>query len=183
LVELHGGRVSAASEGTGKGATFSVELPLSSVVESDPPVAHGRTPRPDPPAMHSLALAGVRVLVVDDQMDARDIIGTILERYGAEVRVAESSVAALKALTAQPFDVLVSDIGMPVEDGYELIKSVRNMLDQPEVARMPAVALTAYARSEDERRSIAAGYDIHVTKPIDPDRLVSAVMEMAGRAK
>jgi PAS domain S-box-containing protein len=181
LVELHGGHVEAASAGLGKGAAFSVSLPVAGVPDVEPPVARGRAPRSEPPIESVLGLAGVRVLVVDDQSDARDIIATILEKYGAEVRVAESALDALDALEKSPFDVLVSDIGMPVEDGYVLIEKVRAMLERPEVARIPAVALTAYARSEDERRALASGYDVHVAKPIDPRRLVSAVMGLSRR--
>jgi PAS domain S-box-containing protein len=182
LVELHGGRVEAASEGFGKGARFSVNLPVAGVSELEPPVARGRTSRSEPSVEHTAGLAGLRVLVVDDQSDARDIIATMLEQYGAEVRVAESTAAALEALThGRPFDVLVSDIGMPVEDGYVLIKKVRDRLDRPELARIAAVALTAYARNEDERQALAAGYDAHVAKPIEPGRLVSAVLGVLRR--
>ncbi|HEX6273972.1 MAG TPA: ATP-binding protein [Polyangiaceae bacterium] len=183
LVELHGGRVEAASDGFGRGASFSVNLPVAGAPAGEPPPALGRAPRSEPPVEALLGLSGLRVLVVDDQSDARDIIATILEQYGAEVRVAESTAVALDALKNGPFDVLVSDIGMPGDDGYVLIEKVRAMLlEQPEVARIPAVALTAYARNEDERRALAAGYDAHVAKPVDPRSLVSTVMGVARRA-
>jgi CheY-like chemotaxis protein len=183
LVELHGGRVDAASAGVGKGATFSVDLPVAGVPSFEPPVVRGRALRTEPPFEESLSLAGVRILVVDDQRDARDIIATILQQYGAEVRVAESTKAALEALDRDPFDVLVSDIGMPLEDGYVLIKKVRALLDRPEIARLPAVALSAYARREDEKQALDSGYDVHVVKPIEPGRLVSAVLGLTRRAK
>jgi PAS domain S-box-containing protein len=181
LVELHGGRVAAASPGVGLGATFSVDLPVSGVTPVEPPVALGRAHRTDPPFEESPDLAGVRILVVDDQSDARDIIAMMLQQYGAEVRVAESTPAALTALEQHPFDVLVSDIGMPIEDGYVLVRKLRAMLDRPEVARLPAVALTAYARREDEKQALDAGYDTHVVKPVDPRRLVSAVLGLVHR--
>ena len=159
-----------------RGRCFPVELPVAGIPSYEPPVARGRAPRTESPFEHTLDLAGVRILVVDDQSDARDIIGTILEQYGAEVRVAESTATALTALEKWPFDVLVSDIGMPVDDGYVLIEKLRKKLDHPEVARIPAVALTAYARSEDEQKALASGYDAHVAKPIEPGRLASAVV-------
>ena len=157
LVELHGGRVEAASEGAGKGAVFSVELPVAGIPSYEPPVTRGRAPRSEPPFEHTLDLAGVRILVVDDQSDARDIIGTSLEQYGAEVRVAESTASALTALEKWPFDVLVSDIGMPVDDGYVLIKKLRKCSTIPKLrasrrSRSPRMR----AARTSKRRSLPA---------------------------
>jgi PAS domain S-box-containing protein len=177
LVELHGGSVVAESPGVGKGATFSVHLPVLGVPHVEPPVRE-RAPSSEPVPSEIPSLSGIRVLVVDDQRDARDLLGTILRQYGAEVRVAESTMAALEALEQEPFDALVSDIGMPLEDGYVLVRKLRAMSDQPRLARLPAVALTAYARNEDQRQALDAGYDVHVAKPIEPGRLVAALRKL-----
>jgi CheY-like chemotaxis protein/anti-sigma regulatory factor (Ser/Thr protein kinase) len=173
LVELHGGRVDAASAGVGKGATFSVDLPVAGVPKVEP-VAR-RPPRAaDQPYEEALHLSKMRILVVDDQSDARELIATILRQYGAETRVADGTAAALDALKTESFDALVSDVGMPIEDGYVLIRKLRAM-GAPELARLPAVALTAYARSEDQQHALESGYDVHVAKPIEPGRLVAAL--------
>ena len=177
LVELHGGSVVAESPGVGKGATFSVHLPVLGVPRFEPLVRE-RVPASEPISSEIPSLSGIRVLVVDDQRDARDLLATILRQYGAEVRVAESTVAALEALEKEPFDALVSDIGMPVDDGYVLIKKLRAMSDRPGIARLPAVALTAYARKEDQRQALDSGYDGHIVKPIEPGRLVAALRKL-----
>jgi CheY-like chemotaxis protein/anti-sigma regulatory factor (Ser/Thr protein kinase) len=181
LVELHGGRVEAASAGPGKGAAFSVDLPVGGVPHTEPELARLRMKRSDPPPWQPAALSGLRILVVDDQGDARELIGTILGQYGAEVRLAEGTTEALRLLRGEGFDLLVSDIGMPVEDGYSLIEQLRATRDRPDVANIPAVALTAYARSEDRKQALDSGYDVHVAKPIEPGRLVSAVMRLTRR--
>ena len=183
LVELHGGRVDAESAGVGKGAAFSVDLPVAGVSRFEPPFASERARSFEPPLLDGTGLSGLHILVVDDQGDARDLIGTILGQYGADVRVADGTSAALRALLDEPFDVLVSDIGMPVEDGYVLIERLRAMHDRPDLVKIPAVALTAYARCEDEKQALASGYDVHVAKPIEPGRLVSAVMRLTGRER
>ncbi|HEX6767154.1 MAG TPA: response regulator, partial [Polyangiaceae bacterium] len=159
---------------------FSVSLPVSGISRSEAPPARGRASRSEAPAEARAGLAGLRILVVDDQSDARELIGTVLRQYGAEVSVAESAAAAFRALELEPFDVLVSDVGMPIEDGYALIKRLRAQ-PRPALARLPAVALTAYARSEDQKRALDSGYDVHVAKPIEPGRLVAAVMQLAHR--
>lgn len=174
LVELHGGRVVAESAGVGKGAIFSVYLPVLGVPRFESTVRE-RALASEPA---SVGLSGMRILVVDDQADARDLIGTILRQYGGEVRVAESTTAALKALEEQPFDALVSDIGMPVEDGYVLIKRLRAKAERPELARLPAVALTAYARDDDQKQALDSGYDVHVVKPVEPGSLVAALLKV-----
>ena len=182
LVELHGGRVNAESAGVGKGATFSVDLPVAGLESVEHHFGHDRTRSLDAVPLEHAGLSGLRILVVDDQGDARDLIATILGQYGAQVSVADGTASALRALD-ESFDVLVSDIGMPVEDGYVLIERLRAMRTRPDLARIPAIALTAYARGEDEIQALDAGYDVHIKKPIEPGRLVSAVMRLTGRER
>jgi two-component system CheB/CheR fusion protein len=178
LVELHGGAVQAESAGPGQGATFTVTLPLTDERPADEAdvrefaargLASGRLP----------ALNGVRVLVVDDEADARELLKTILVKCGAEVKVAATAGAALDALEQASFDVLVSDIAMPDEDGYDLIRKVR-ALDAGRGGRIPALALTAYARIEDQAKAVAAGYQQQAAKPIEPADLAAAVATLAG---
>ena len=170
LVELHGGTVSAESPGLGHGATFQVRLPLRPVRShgENPTVARteerGRMPD----------LAGFHVLVVDDESDTRDLLREVLEHCGAEVRDASSSEQALELLQSWTPDVIVSDIGMPGEDGYTFIRRVREW-ERESGQRIPAVALTAYARSEDRVRALLAGYQVHVAKPIEPMEFVLVV--------
>ena len=184
LVELHGGTVSAASRGRGQGATFTVTLPLaaprkeSSEVERDRLAGAGEIPQSHAPAPDHLR--DLRVLVVDDEPDARNLLGLILTSYEAEVRDCASAAEALQILDEWRPDVLVSDIGMPVEDGYELMRKVRAR--EPERGGLiPALALTAYARAEDARRALEAGYQAHIPKPVEPDELATVVASLAGR--
>jgi signal transduction histidine kinase/ActR/RegA family two-component response regulator len=178
LVELHHGGVSAESAGLGRGATFTVRLPLVAVRvnEHDQP---GRL------ASRSSVerfpeLRGVRVLVVDDEADARDLVAAVLEQCGAEVTPAGSAGEALDALDRVRPHVLISDISMPDVDGYALISKVRALgLDRG--GRVPAVALTAYARAEDRERALAVGFQMHVAKPVEPADLVDVVSRLAGR--
>jgi PAS domain S-box-containing protein len=181
LVELHGGTVEAWSGGVGQGATFSVNLPFAGAQSFDPPAVRGRVRSPAPPFATHLGLSGLRILVVDDQADARELVATILTRYGASVTVAEDTSSALELLERQLFDLIISDIGMPLADGYALIRRLREH-GRAELARIPAIALTAYARVEDHQHALESGYDVHVAKPIEPSRLVSAVMELARHA-
>jgi len=175
LVELHGGTVYANSPGKGQGATFTVKLPLL----KSPPL-HTIAPPPLSPSI-SLSLLGVRVLVVDDQADTRDFITTILEQYQAEVQAVESVAKALQLITQWKPDVLVSDIGMPDEDGYSLIRKLRSQ--PPELGgNIPAAALTAYTRAEDRMRAIQEGYQLHLPKPIEAAELATVVARLAGRA-
>jgi two-component system, chemotaxis family, CheB/CheR fusion protein len=182
LVELHGGTVGAASSGRGRGATFIVTLPLathreevSEVGRARPAVA-GEIRRDDVVAPDYLR--DLRVLVVDDEPDARDLISQMLTDYGAEVKTCASAAEALQTLDEWRPDTLVSDIGMPREDGYELMRKIRSR--EPERGgRIPALALTAYARSEDARRAHAVGYQMHIPKPVEPDLLAAAVASLA----
>ena len=181
LVELHGGTVHAESAGTGQGATFVVQLPIMAArrqaerPERRHPTAGGGAPLECPPS-----LAGLRVLVVDDEADTRVLLRAMLERCGSEVMTAASAAEALELFKESRPDVLVSDIGMPGEDGYALIGSVRK-LEEGRGGRVPAVALTAYARAEDRVRALRAGFQVHVPKPIEPVELVTVVASLAGR--
>ncbi|WP_158625125.1 hybrid sensor histidine kinase/response regulator [Corallococcus terminator] len=182
IVEMHGGTVAVASEGDGRGATFTVRLPLSVVQRRDPTMA----PSPRPPAApgpelgRPAELNGVRVLVVDDEEDARELLRTLLEDSGAHVLTAGSAEEGLQVLQAERPDVLVSDIGMPGTDGYGFIERVR-ALPADRGGRTPAVAITAYARSEDRTRVLRAGFQSHVPKPVEPVELLAVLESLAGR--
>jgi PAS domain S-box-containing protein len=165
LVELHGGIVAASSPGEGQGATFTVTLPLAGPAPGEPPVR---------------ALDGVSVLVVDDEPDTRELLTVVLRHYGATVTAVESAGRALESLQRARPDVLVSDIGMPGEDGYTLIRRIRAM--EPEGRPIPAIALTAYARTEERARALRAGYQRHVAKPVEPLELASVIASLAGKA-
>ncbi|MGH7403204.1 MAG: PAS domain S-box protein [Candidatus Rokuibacteriota bacterium] len=179
LVELHRGTVRADSAGPGQGAAFTVTLPVTDEGAGDGTGADG-TAAGDLAASPLPALDGVRVLVVDDEADARDLMRAVLAQSGAQVTVAATARGALEALGRAPFDVLVSDIAMPEDDGYALIRAVR-ALDGERGGRIPALALTAYARIEDRAEAIAAGYQQHAAKPIEPAELAAAVAALAGR--
>ena len=181
LVELHGGAIKAASQGEGRGATFSVQLPLS-IVQLDDQSA----PRIHPTAetqrgeMLSLPrLEGVHVFVVDDEPDARDLLRTVLEDQGAKVTSFASAEDALAELKTTKPTVLVCDIGMPKMDGYQLIRTLRAAESRRE--RIPALALTAFARAEDRKRSLVAGYQAHLAKPFDLGELILVVADLVGR--
>jgi signal transduction histidine kinase len=180
LVELHGGRASAASAGEGKGATFTVILPIVVATKSAWADADSYTLSSSSAPDALPTLAGVRVLVVDDEADARDVLSAMLQQAGAEVLSVANPAEALALLDREAFDVLVSDIGMPGEDGYALIRSVRQRAIDAG-GRIPAAALTAYARTEDRLRALAAGFQIHVPKPVQPEELVTVVASLAGR--
>lgn len=179
LVELHGGTVRADSAGSGQGATFTVTLPVTKEYFSDAAEAD-RTAARDLAAAQLPGLDGVRVLLVDDEADARELMRAILGQCGAQVTVAATARAALEALDRAPFDVLVSDIGMPEDDGYALIRAVRTR-DPARGGQIPALALSAYARSEDRAEATSAGYHQHAAKPIEPADLAAAVARLAGR--
>ncbi len=183
LVELHGGAVRAESDGLGRGATFVVQLPLAAVRERLER-ATGRAPAPPPAAPVGIESAGadvaeLRVLVVDDDPDARDLVSRLLAEHRAEVTTAGSAAEAMERISAQSFDVLVTDIGMPGEDGYSLLRRVRS-LGPDHGGDLPAVALTAYARPEDRLKAIHAGFQTHVAKPVDPAELIAIVASLGG---
>jgi signal transduction histidine kinase/ActR/RegA family two-component response regulator len=175
LVELHGGTITAESEGSGKGATFTVTLPLSAVRPEDLPAkaeTFGLT--------GSRELDGLRALVVDDEFDAREIISEILSSAGVDVRTAGDAEAAMIELEAFAPEILVCDVGMPGEDGYDLMRRIR-ALPAERGGRIRAAAVTAYARGEDRRRALAAGFNLHLSKPVDPAELIVSVARLAER--
>ena len=183
LVELHGGTVRAKSGGKGQGTTFAVMLPVT-VLHPDPdPEPVRRHPRGDGATVDPAAcakLAGVKVLVVDDEPDARGLVRRLLSDCHAEVSVAGSAAEAMRRLQEDVPDVLVSDIGMPGEDGYALIRRVRDLPDR-EGGDVPAIALTAYARAEDRVKVLTAGYHMHLAKPVEPAELITVVASLASR--
>ncbi|MGH7347714.1 MAG: ATP-binding protein, partial [Candidatus Rokuibacteriota bacterium] len=181
LVELHGGSVTAESAGEGQGATFRIRLPLMTArVDTQEDRAHP-TARRALPVYQGPSLRGLRVLVVDDDPDALELIATILRRADAEAMPCASPPEALAALRSWKPHVLVSDIEMPGEDGYSLIRRVRELAGA-DGGQIPAVALTAYGRAEDRVRSLSAGYSMHVAKPVDPVELGVIVANLAGRS-
>lgn len=167
LVELHSGTVEAASEGEGRGATFTVRLPLAVPGRARSAGAEDKT--------ESVSLDGVRVLVVDDDADSLKLAAVALEQYGARVTTARSGAEALEAMTAELPDVLVSDLGMPGLDGLQLMREIRSRKG----GSVPSLALTAYAMEADAERTRAAGYTMHLSKPLDPRRLAVAVSRLA----
>jgi CheY-like chemotaxis protein len=180
VVEAHGGSVIAESPGVGLGATFTVRLPIAPASPEVVPAVERRELQLELGALPSLS--GVRVLVVDDDEDARDLLTSVLVNYGAEVQTAADAAKALDILAAGDMDVLVSDINMPGMDGYELIRRVRAM--EPEQGgRIPSAALTAYARAEDRVRALQAGYQAHVPKPVEPAELEVVVATLARSFK
>jgi CheY-like chemotaxis protein len=182
LVELHGGTVRAKSPGPGLGATFIVALPLSAAHEdeSEPTRTHPKAPSDPADACDQVDLTGVRVLVVDDEPDSRQLIARILEACHAEVDTAASCDQALALVRDGPPDVLISDIGMPDRDGYELIRAIR-ALPADRGGNVRAAALSAFARSEDRRRAMLAGFQTHVAKPVEPPELLAVVASLANR--
>jgi CheY-like chemotaxis protein len=180
LVELHGGTVHAHSPGEGQGTVMQVRLPLltcQSESGSAGEVGNGRGARHD----QITALTGVRVLVVDDDADALELLAIVLEGHGASVTKATSAAEALVALKSAQPQVLISDISRPVTNGYELMRAVRSL--PPECGgRIPAASVTAFAREEDRLQALAAGFQTHIPKPVMPDELVEAVARLAGRS-
>ncbi|MDB4994821.1 MAG: two-component hybrid sensor and regulator [Myxococcaceae bacterium] len=185
LVELHGGSVKAESPGEGRGATLTVSLPLRAVRESSTPREHPTAPRASVLRAPEISLGGLKVLVIDDELDARELVQYVLLSADAEVISAGSATEGFDLLKAERPDVVVSDIGMPDNDGYQFMRDVR-ALHSSEGGMTPGIALTAFARSEDRTRAMLAGYQVHVSKPIEPRELVAAVMSLAansGRAR
>jgi CheY-like chemotaxis protein/anti-sigma regulatory factor (Ser/Thr protein kinase) len=183
IVEMHGGTVHAASEGEGQGATFHVRLPLMIVHPQalDTRREHPRTERRDP--LSGLGdLRGVRVLAIDDEEDALNLLRVVLETAGAEVTTVTSPVAALERIGALRPQVLVVDLGMPELDGFEFISRVRGSIDA-HVRDVPAAALTAFARSEDRTKALRSGFEMHLAKPVDPGELVASVLTLVRRAR
>ena len=182
LVELHGGTVTAQSPGAAAGTTFKVMLPVVSVPcdltnteKTSQPIIEGSNPTESEPTLN-----GVRVLVVDDERDSREFVAAALMMHGAKVVPCGSAIEALEEMVRGPFDVLVSDLGMPEMDGYWLINKVRQ-LPPERGGGIPAAALTAYAGIEDRKRALLAGYQLHIPKPVAPAALTSIVADLAAR--
>jgi PAS domain S-box-containing protein len=173
LVDLHGGGIVADSDGEGHGATFTIRLPLQSeataAVHSQLPLDEGSTD-----------LSGKRVLLVEDDSSTREGTRRLMKSAGAVVQAVESAAAGVEAYVSQPPDVIVSDVGMPGEDGYEFIQQVRSIEERQHSPRIPALALTAFAREEDRQKALAAGFDAHSSKPVDPERLLIQVAGLLG---
>ncbi len=176
LTELHGGTVEVASDGEGKGSTFTVKLPLAVELTGEVPVER----RPAAPQVWSAPdlLKDLRILVVEDEKDTRELLVMALEGCGARVTSAVSVPEALAAFERAAPDVIVSDIGLPGEDGYSFIRKVRARNGG---GRVPAAAVTAYAGAEDRRRALESGFQTHLAKPVDPSELVATVARLAGR--
>jgi len=185
LVELHGGSVRADSAGEGQGATFTVILPIA-IFRPEPltlervhPTISDRVPLTE-----TSRLDGLKVLVVDDEADARELLAALLQQKGAEVRMAASAAEALavmtQSLTKQRPDILVSDIGMPNQDGYMLIRQIR-ALPAEQGGRIPAIALTAYARTEDRIKALSSGFQSHVPKPVEPAEFITVIANLVNR--
>lgn len=182
LVELHGGSVAANSDGPGQGATFVVRLPISGVyyVDKEEGRIHSATTTYNLAPAAGDRLDGIRILIVDDDADTREFLKAGLEYCGAEVLVTTSAYEALPALTTNLPDIMISDIGMPLADGYELIQRVRALPPQ-QGGKIPAVALTAYARFEDRLKALKAGYQMHVPKPVELTELVAVITSLMER--
>ena len=179
IVEMHGGKVSASSEGEGKGSTFRVKLPLMIVhAEAPDKREHPRTRRMEPLTLGDLR--GVRVMAIDDEEDALTLVRVVLEAAGAEVETASLPLEALKRIEEVRPQVLIVDLGMPKMDGFELIAQVRASAIL-EVREVPAAALTAFARSEDRVKALRSGFEMHIAKPVDPAELVASVARLARR--
>jgi signal transduction histidine kinase len=182
LVELHGGTVHADSDGEGRGSTFTVDLPEHATTPLVAPSArpiNGHPPAPHAPEI-AFDLTDLKILAVDDEPDARELIRHVLTRTRANVSVAGSVREAIEAFERHPPDVLVSDIGMPDEDGYCLIREVRERSAE-RGGKIPAIALTAYVRDDDRARMLAAGFTAHVPKPVEPAELIRVISHISGR--
>ncbi len=179
LVELHGGAIRVHSLGKNQGTTFVMTLPLlrTPMIEPAPPPP---PPLPKQPPRKEDILKGVRVLVVDDEPDARELVTKVLKHSGASTATAGSAAEALEVLDSWKPDVLLSDIAMPGEDGYDLIHQVRNRPFN-RGGQVPAAALTAMASSEDRTRALSAGYQLHVPKPVEAAELISVIASLAHR--
>jgi PAS domain S-box-containing protein len=185
LTEMHGGKVSASSAGEGMGASFVVSLPLSPVQPMA--MSGGEERATEPPAAGTMmncstaALQGLRILIVEDDPDARTLIKRILAARQGEVLDAKDAASALAAVEDFKPNVLISDVGMPGKDGYDLIREIRGK--GYSMKELPAIALTAFARTEDRQHAMLSGFQVHLAKPVNPNELVAAVVAVAGRAQ
>jgi CheY-like chemotaxis protein len=186
LVELHGGEIAVHSDGEGTGATFTVQIPLAGVADGSVIARNAAAPAPHSAQFESSkAIQDVRVLLVEDAPDTRNVIRWLLEQSGAIVSAAGSAAEAVGLFARQndqPFDILLSDIGMPGQDGNDLVRTIREMERHLNVPRpIPGVAVTGYSRDEDRRRAMDAGFVAFVQKPINPNELVQTVARLTGR--
>ena len=186
LVELHGGTVSVSSAGEGQGATFTVTLPLLPVSRER---ASDAPPSVNPPMQISVAttdcppeLTDLSVMFVDDDADSRYLFSLVLDACGAKVMTANSASEAFEMIKREKFDIVISDIGMPDEDGFSLIGKIRDLPNE-QGGTVPAIALTAYARAEDRVQMLRSGFQMHLAKPVEPAELVAAVANLAGRTR
>ena len=178
LVELHGGSVRVKSPGENQGATFVVALPVSHIHNDEGSrVKHPMQAADSLEAIELPRLDDISVLLVDDEPDGRALIARILEGRGARPTAVQSAEEALECLKRERFDILLSDVGMPHVDGYELIRRAR-LLDRARPNPLPAIAVTAYARSEDRQRSLLAGYQMHLAKPVEARELIAAIASL-----
>ena len=183
LVDLHGGSVSVSSEGEGKGSTFTIMLPFVGVVSdhNEPDPVHPVQSDESNSFEGLPSLDGLKILVVDDEADTRELIREVLRECGSEVITSGSAAEALVALEQHKPDILISDLGMPDEDGYSLISKIR-ALPSERGGQIPAAALTAYARAEDRMRVLRSGFQFHLPKPVDSAELVTVIASLSGRA-
>ena len=193
LIEMHGGTVQAWSEGEGKGSTFIIRIPFMAVrdleesaQQADLSTDNGEQAIPtkigNTAVDNAARLSGVRILIVDDEADAREMLHIMLVQFGIEVKTSSSAQEALEILELWKPDILISDVGMPDEDGYSLIQQVRE-LERERGGQTPAIALTGYSRAEDRSQLLAAGYQVHLSKPVELASLLDAIMSLSGRAE
>ncbi|MGN6726767.1 MAG: ATP-binding protein [Tepidisphaeraceae bacterium] len=178
LVEMHGGTVSADSAGIGKGATFTVTLPVRAVNTEG---ASDSTLPDETADDECVKLTGISALVVDDAPDTRELVRLVLDECAVKVETAASCAEAIGKLRDGKFDILISDIGMPEQDGYQLVRLLREHEQRNNLPKMPAIALTAYARAEDRRKIMLAGFQMHIAKPVEPSELIAVVASLVGR--
>ncbi len=184
LVELHGGTVSVESEGSGQGSTFTVHLPLLPVRREEASGILRVHPKAETASLSDCPpeLSDLRVLLVDDEADSRDLLNLVLNSCGATVTITSSAIEAFETIKREKFDVIISDIGMPEEDGFSLIRKIRELSNE-EGGDIPAIALTAYARAEDRVQALRSGFQMHVAKPVESAELITVVANLAGRMR
>jgi CheY-like chemotaxis protein len=180
LVELHGGNIGVKSDGVGQGSSFTVHLPLSAAyLEPDEKCRLPKTAPHESLSLPEVSLDNVHVLLVDDEIDGRELVKRLLEMAGARVSMAGSASEAMERILADRLNVLVCDIGMRGEDGYSLIRRLR-IFEEGQESSLPALALSAYARSEDHTKAIRLGFQNHLAKPVEPAELLAIVSSLAG---
>lgn len=179
IVEMHGGIIKVASLGENQGATFTVQIPL---FKASNPQIQALDITQDQTTSNAAPLANIRALIVDDDPDTRDFLAFLLEMNGANVTVTASAFEVLQALEQSRFDVLLSDVGMPEMDGYTLIQTIRGRTDLP-YCQIPAIALTAYAGEGDQQQAMSVGFQYHVAKPIDPDKVITLIVQLVQGRK